>query len=255
MIELPKTPSNRLDGKTAFVAGGSKGIGLASACALAELGAHIVIAARNELHVKQVVSAMQNEGFSAEAMILDITNFDELEEAINGLEKIDIALNSAGTARHSKAIETSIKDFDFVHDLNVKAAYFLAQSAAKKMIAQGTAGSIIQISSQMGHVGGIDRAVYCASKFAVEGMTKAMAIEFGSYNIRVNTICPTFIQTPLTKPTFNDPKKLSWIQENMLLPQLGKTEDVMGAVQYLASDLSALVTGTALMIDAGWTAK
>jgi 2-deoxy-D-gluconate 3-dehydrogenase len=154
-------------------------------------------------------------------------------------------------ARHGPALDTVEADYDAVMEVNVKAAYFLAQEVARRM--EGP-GSIIQISSQMGHVGGIDRAVYCASKHAVEGMTRAMAIEWGGRAIRVNTICPTFIRTPLTESTFADPEKRAWIEGKIKLGRVGRIDDIMGAVVFLASDASALVTGTALMVDGGWTA-
>jgi 2-deoxy-D-gluconate 3-dehydrogenase len=164
---------------------------------------------------------------------------------------VDILCNSAGMARHGPAIDANLDDFDAVSAVNFKAAYFLAQEAAKGM---HDGGSIIQISSQMGHVGGMERAVYCGTKHAVEGMTKAMAIEWGPSKIRVNTICPTFIRTPLTKATFEDPAKLAWIEEKIKLPRVAEIEDIMGAVVFLATDASAMVTGTSILVDGGWTA-
>ena len=142
-------------------------------------------------------------------------------------------------------------DLEAVVNVNFKGAYFLAQEAARGMT---NGGSIIQISSQMGHVGGQERAVYCGTKHAIEGINKAMAIEFGPDNIRVNSICPTFIKTPLTEGTFADPAKRAWIDEKIKLPRIGEVEDIMGAVQFLASDASALVTGTSILVDGGWTA-
>ena len=138
--------------------------------------------------------------------------------------------------------------------VNVRSAYFLAQSAAKKMIAKGVGGSIIQISSQMAHVGGIDRAVYCGTKHAIEGINKSMAMEFGPHKIRVNSICPTFIRTPFTESTFKDPDKVKWIESKIKLRRLGEVEDIMGAVKFLASDVSSMVTGSSILIDGGWTA-
>ena len=138
--------------------------------------------------------------------------------------------------------------------VNVRGAYFLTRSVARGLIAAGRPGSLINISSQMGHVGGIDRSVYAASKHAVEGFTKSMAIEWGPSGIRVNTICPTFIRTPLTEQTFADPKRVEWIADKIKLGRVGLVEDIMGAAVYLASDASALVTGSALMVDGGWTA-
>ncbi len=248
---LPKTPSFRLDGKTAFVPGGSRGIGLGCAAALAEAGAHVVIAARSAGQVDDAVAQMQGAGLSAEGVVLDVTDLPTVK-ALCAQRSFDVLCNSAGLARHSSAMDASEDDYDAVMNINVKAAYFLATEVARNMGPDG--GSIMQISSQMGHVGGIDRTVYCATKHAVEGMTKAMAIEWGPKKIRVNTICPTFIRTPLTEATFNNPERLAWIESKIKLPRVGEIEDIMGAVTFLASDASALVTGTSLLIDGGWTA-
>lgn len=248
---LPKTPSYRLDGKRAFVAGGSRGIGLGCAVALAEMGADVVISARGQGQLDDAVGEMQAAGFAVSGLALDVTDLEAVAQAFDG-QTYDVLVNSAGAARHSAALDTTAADYDAVMDVNVRAAYFMAQAAAQGM--QGNGGSIIQISSQMGHVGGIDRAVYCASKHAIEGMTKAMAIEWGKKNIRVNSICPTFIRTPLTEPTFNDPERVTWIMDKIKLPRVGEVSDIMGAVQFLASDASAMVTGTHLLIDGGWTA-
>ena len=163
-------------------------------------------------------------------------------------------VNSAGLGRHTPSLETSAEDFDEVMDVNLRGAYFLTQTVAKALIKAKKPGSLINISSQMGHVGGVDRAVYAASKHAVEGFTKAMAIEWGSHEIRVNTICPTFIRTPLTQSTFDNPDRKKWIEDKIKLGRVGEVEDVMGAVVFLASDASSMITGSALMIDGGWTA-
>ena len=163
-------------------------------------------------------------------------------------------MNSAGLARHSPAVETTSEDFDAVFNVNLRSAYFLSSYAAKALMAAGKRGSIIHISSQMGHVGGIDRAVYCATKHGLEGMVKAMAVEWGKQGIRINTVCPTFIRTPLTQSTFDNPDRAAWIMEKIKLDRVGEVEDIMGAVAYLASDASALVTGTSMLIDGGWTA-
>ena len=166
----------------------------------------------------------------------------------------DVLVNSAGLARHGPAKDTTAADFDAAAALNIRGAYFLTQAVATGLIAAGKPGSLINVSSQMGHVGGVDRAVYCATKHAVEGFTKAMAIEWGRHGIRVNTICPTFIRTALTESTFADPERRRWLEEKIKLGRVGRVEDIMGAVAYLASDAAALVTGTALMVDGGWTA-
>jgi len=246
---LPKTPSFRLDGKRALVAGGSRGIGLGCAVALAEAGAHVVIAARNADQVAQAASELTDAGLSAEGISVDITDQSALHTLFAA--PFDVVVNSAGLARHSPALDTTEEDFDAVTQINIKAAYFLAQHAAKGM---EKGGSIIQISSQMAHVGGIDRAVYCGTKHAVEGMTKAMAIEWGPRNIRVNTVCPTFVRTELTRPTFEDPEKRAWIDSKIKLPRVAEVEDLMGAVLFLACDASAMVTGTSILVDGGWTA-
>ena len=250
-MPLPCTPSFRLDGRRAFVPGGSRGIGLASAAALAEAGAHVVIVARGQAGVNDAVARISEAGFSAEGTALDVADLSALDDFLSGQAPFDVLCNSAGVARHSPALDTTPEDFDLVTGLNLRAAYFLAQRVARGM---SNGGSILQISSQMGHVGGVDRAVYCATKHGVEGMTKAMAIEWGPRNIRVNTICPTFIRTPLTEATFSDPVRRAWIDDKIKLPRVGEVEDIMGAVLFLASDASAMVTGTSLLVDGGWTA-
>ena len=253
-MQFPKTPSFRLDGKRALVAGASSGIGLAAAVALAEHGAEVVLAARRAEKLADIVAALRDRGWSAQAMTLDIADVEATRTALGAQDPFDIMVNSAGAARHSKAVDTTPQDFDAVMDINLRGAYFLTQAVAQGMLATGKTGSLINISSQMGHVGGLDRAVYCASKFAVEGFTKAMALEFGPAKIRVNTICPTFILTDLTRPTFDDPEKRAWVLNKIKLGRAGEVEDLMGAVVYLASDASSLVTGTAMMVDGGWTA-
>lgn len=252
MTELPRTPSFDLTGKRALVTGASSGIGLGCAVALAEAGAHVVCAARRADVLQDAVGAMQGAGWNTEALILDQSDVDAVNAAFS--KPYDIVVNSAGLARHSAAVQTRPEDFDAVMNINVRGAYFLSTAAARALKDAGRPGSIIHISSQMGHVGGIDRAVYCASKHAVEGMVKAMAIEWGKAGIRINTVCPTFIRTPLTEPTFSDPDRMAWIMDKIKLPRVGEVSDIMGAVQYLASDASAMVTGTSMMIDGGWTA-
>ncbi|MEM9709651.1 MAG: SDR family oxidoreductase [Pseudomonadota bacterium] len=251
-MALPKTPSFRLDGRRALVTGASRGVGLGAATALAEAGAGLVMVALGKDRIEEAAAALRDAGHSTEGHGLDITDRAATAAFVVEHGPFDILVNSAGMARHGPALETTEADFDAVAGLNLKAAYFLAQDVARTMVGRG--GSIIQISSQMGHVGGIDRGVYAATKHAVEGMTKSMAIEWGPENIRVNTICPTFIRTPLTASTFADPARRAWIEEKIKLPRIGEVEDVMGAVVFLASDASSMVTGAALLIDGGWTA-
>ncbi|MEM6825125.1 MAG: SDR family oxidoreductase [Pseudomonadota bacterium] len=248
----PRTPSFRLDGKRALVTGASSGIGEGCAIALAEAGAHVVCAARRADRLEASVTSIQDAGYSAEARIFDQTDLGALEAALT--EPFDVVVNSAGLARHSPALETEPEDYDAVMGINLRSAYFLSARAARAMIAAEKPGSIIHVSSQMGHVGGIDRAVYCASKHGLEGMVKAMAIEWGRARVRINTVCPTFVRTPLTQQTFDNPERRAWVEEKIKLGRIGEVEDIMGAVVYLASDASALVTGSAMMIDGGWTA-
>ncbi len=253
MTQLPRTPSFSLSGKTALVTGASSGIGQGCAVALAEAGAHVICAARGMEKLEVTVAALTAAGFSAEAVSLDQSDLSSLETLCHE-RSFDVVVNSAGLARHTAAIDTTPQDFDAVMGLNLRSAYFLSAYAAKAMMAAGKSGSIIHISSQMGHVGGIDRAVYCASKHGLEGMVKAMAIEWGPAQIRINTICPTFIKTPLTAQTFERPDRKAWVEEKIKLGRIGEVEDIMGATLYLASQASSLVTGTSLLIDGGWTA-
>lgn len=253
MIELPSTPSFRLDGRRALVTGASSGIGLACATALAEAGAAVTLVARRAELLDDIVEAMQAKGWTAEAKALDTTDLDAVDALFD--QPYETVLNAAGLARHTPALETTVEDFDAVMGLNVRSAYFLSQAAAKALKKADKKGSIIHISSQMSQVGGIDRAVYCASKHAVEGMIKAMAIEWGPLGIRINSIGPTFIRTPLTEPTFQNPERIAWIKEKIKLGRPGTVEDIMGAALYLASDASDLVTGTCMLVDGGWTAE
>ncbi|WP_284379829.1 SDR family NAD(P)-dependent oxidoreductase [Amylibacter marinus] len=249
---LPKTPSFSLKGKRALITGASSGIGRACAVAMAEAGASVVCAARTAGPLNKTVDDMQEQGWDASALQLDQTNLDQLETAMR--EPFDIVINSAGMGRHKPALETTPEDYDAVMSLNLRSAYFLSKFAASAMKDNGVQGSIIHLSSQMGHVGGTDRTVYSASKHALEGMVKAMAIEWGELGIRINTICPTFIRTPLTRATLDDPKRAAWINDKIKLNRVGEVEDVMAAALYLASDAASLVTGTHMIIDGGWTA-
>ena len=253
MISLPRTPSFNLEGKSALVTGGSRGIGIGCSMALAEAGARVLLVARNKDQVSNASDSMQKAGLSAEGLALDVTSRECVSELFLKNGPFDVVVNSAGIARHSSPLDTSEEDFDAVMNVNVRAAYFIAQQAALGMKKLG-GGSIIQISSQMGHVGGQDRAVYCGSKHAIEGFNKAMAIDLAQYNIRVNSVCPTFIRTPLTEATFSDPEETKWILKKIKLGRIGKVEDIMGAILFLACDASAMITGTSILVDGGWTA-
>lgn len=253
-MSLPKTPSFRLDSKRALITGASSGIGLGCAVALAQAGSAVTLAARSVKKLEETVDKFHNLGLSANALEMDVRDIEATQKVVASHGPFDTLVNSAGTAAHSLAINTTEQDYDAVVDLNIKGAYFLTTAVAKGLIQEGKPGSLINISSQMAHVGGIERAVYCATKHAVEGFTKAMAIEFGPHHIRVNTICPTFVRTPMTEPTFANPDRVKWLEEKIKLGRVGEVSDMMGAVVYLASDASSLMTGTHMLIDGGWTA-
>jgi len=253
-MTLPRTPSFRLDGQRALVAGASSGIGMGCAVALAEAGAEVTLVARNADKLAALQAEMTQAGMTTHSLPLDVTDTEATAAAVAENGPFDVLVNSAGLARHSPAINTAEADYDAVTNVNVRAAYFLTRAVAKGLIAAGKPGSLMNISSQMGHVGGVDRAVYCATKHALEGMTKAMAIEWGPLGIRVNTVCPTFIRTPLAEQTLAIPERRKWIESMIKLGRVGEIEDVMGGVVFLASPAAGLITGTSLLIDGGWTA-
>lgn len=254
-MTLPRTPSFRLDGKSALISGASSGIGLGAAAALAEAGAEVTLVARRMGELEAVRDAIRATGGRAEALALDITDLATTAKAVAAHGPFDVLVNSAGLARHAPALDTTPEDYDAAMTLNLRAAYFLTREVARELIAAGKPGSLINVSSQMGHVGGPDRAVYCANKHALEGMTKAMALEWAPHGIRVNTLCPTFIRTPLGEQTLKNPERRAWILSKIKLGRVGEIEDLMGPVVFLASDASAMVTGTHLIVDGGWTAE
>lgn len=251
-MHLPKPPEFDLTGKRALVAGGATGIGLGCSVALANAGADVTIAARRSEVVEEAADALRTRGWKARGLALDISDVDAVNAAFGTV--YDVVVNSAGLARHSAAVETDPADFDAVMAVNLRGAYFLSTAAARALMRDGKPGSIIHISSQMGHVGGLERAVYCASKWGVEGMVKSMAIEWGKSAVRINTVCPTFVKTPLTEQTFSRPEMVEWVLSKIKLPRIGEVEDIMGPVLFLASDASAMVTGTSILVDGGWTA-
>lgn len=252
---LPQTPSFRLDGKRALVTGAGRGIGLAAAAALAGAGAAVTLVARSGAEVEAAAAAIRAAGGSAEPLALDVTDLEAFSAAIAARPAFHAFVNNAGTNRPAPFHEVRVEDFDAVMSLNLRAAFFAAQAVVRRMIAEGVRGSIINISSQMGHVGGPNRTAYCASKWAMEGWTKAMAIDLARFGIRANTIGPTFIETPLTRPFFEDAAFRDWVLSKIKLGRLGQVQDLMGAVVFLASDASALMTGSALVVDGGWTAE
>lgn len=254
-MPLPRTPSLRLDGKRALVTGGTRGIGLGAAVALAEAGAFVTIASRTAADVETVVNEMAGAGLAADGVAIDITDFEAVTALVTDSEPFDILVNSAGTARHSAFVDITPEAYQAVMDLNVAATLFVSQAVAAKLMAAGLPGSIINISSQMGYVSGPRRALYSASKFAVEGLSKGMAIELGPHKIRVNTVCPTFIETELTAKSLSDPHFRDWVLSKIKLGRLGQVEDIMGPVVFLASDAAQMMTGSSLMVDGGWTAE
>jgi NAD(P)-dependent dehydrogenase (short-subunit alcohol dehydrogenase family) len=254
-VELAKTPSFRLDGKRALVSGAGRGIGLAAASALAEAGAHVTLAARTRIEIEQAADAIRKRGDRADALVLDVTDIEAVRKAVAAAAPFQILLNNAGMNRPALLHDVAPEDFDAIFSLNVRAAFFMAQAVAGRLIGAKLPGSIINMSSQMGHVGAARRSVYCASKHAMEGFTKAMAIELAPHNIRVNSIGPTFLETPMTKPFFEDKAFRDEVLSKIKLGRLGQLEDLTGAVVFLASDASALMTGSALKLDGGWTAE
>ncbi|MDH0680976.1 SDR family NAD(P)-dependent oxidoreductase [Achromobacter animicus] len=254
MIALPKGPDFRLDGRRALVTGGSGGIGLAAAAALGRAGAHVTVAARREPELAQVCEALRAEGIGCAPLVLDVTDSAAVDQAVEHAEPFDILVNNAGMNRPKPLVEQSDEDIDAVLDLNVKAAFYTSRAVARRLLQEGRAGSIVNVSSQMGHVGSPRRTLYCASKHALEGMTRALAWELGAANIRVNTVCPTFIETPMTAGMLEQPGFREWVCARNALGRVGRLDEVMGAIVFLASDASSLMTGSALMLDAGWTA-
>jgi NAD(P)-dependent dehydrogenase (short-subunit alcohol dehydrogenase family) len=254
-VDLTKTPSFRLDGKRALVTGAGRGIGLAAASALADAGAHVTLAARTAKEIEEAAEAIRARGQKADALTLDVRDVAAVQKIIAAQEAFDILVNNAGTNRPAPFVDVKVEDFDFVFELNVRAAYFVAQAVARKLVESKKSGSIINMSSQMGHVGGPTRTVYCATKHAMEGFTKAMAIELAAHKIRVNTLAPTFIETPMTRPFFQNEAFRKDTLARIKLGRLGQLEDLTGAIVFLASDASALMTGTSLVIDGGWTAE
>ena len=250
---LPITPSLRLDGRRALVTGAGRGLGAAAAVALADAGAAVTLASRTGSEIEAVAAEIGRRGGRAEALVLDVLDGPRCTALLESVDPFEILVNNAGTNRPAAFLDVTPGDFDAVFALNVRAAFFVAQAVARGLMRAGKRGSIVNVSSQMGHVGGPNRTVYCASKHAVEGLTKAMAAELGAHGVRVNTLCPTFIETPMTAPFLANADFRSFALSKIKLGRLGRLEDVMGGIVFLASDASALMTGAALMLDGGWT--
>ena len=248
------TPSLRLDGLTAVVSGAGRGLGRGAALSLADAGAEVVLVSRTEPELDSVAEEIVKAGGRASPLVCDVTDTAQVREKIEGLERIDILMNNAGSNRPEPFVDVSEENLDFLLELNVKSMFTVAQAAARRMLAGGRGGSMIHMSSQMGHVGSPNRTVYCMTKHAVEGMSKAIAAELAPQNIRSNCIGPTFIETPMTAPMFENPEFREFVMDRILMGRLGKISDVTGAIVFLASPASGLITGASLTIDGGWTA-
>ena len=245
----------RLEGKRALVTGAGRGLGATMATALAAAGAHVTLIARSASEIEQVCADIVASGGAATTATLDVTQATEVAAFFEKHAPFNVLLNNAGTNRPALLVDTPDADIEAVFKLNVLAAFRMAREVARGLIAHQLPGSIINVSSQMGHIGSVNRTVYCASKHAIEGMTKALAWELGRHHIRVNSLCPTFIETPLTAPMLAKPEFHSWVVGNIALGRVGRADEVIGPVVFLASDASSLMTGSALMIDGGWTAR
>jgi NAD(P)-dependent dehydrogenase (short-subunit alcohol dehydrogenase family) len=251
-LTIPQSPSFRLDGRRAIVTGAGRGIGLAAAAALADAGAEVTLVARS---AGEIETAAGEIGKGALAATLDVSDLSAVAAFFTSRPAFHILVNNAGTNRPKPMWDADEADYDAVMDLNLKSAFFVAQACVRRMLAEGTDGSLIHMTSQMGHVGGPNRSLYCASKWGLEGMNKAMALDLAPHGIRSNTIAPTFIETPMTKPMFEDAAFKASVLSKIKLGRIGQVRDLMGAVVFLASEASALMTGTSMIIDGGWTAE
>ncbi len=244
----------RVDGLRALITGSGRGIGLAAAAALAQAGAEVVLLARSSAEIEAGAAAIRSAGGRATALMCDVLDLVQVQQVLETEQPFDVLVNNAGTNRPMPLDAVTPDDFDAVMDLNVRASFFMAQGIARRMAAAGKRGSLIHMSSQMGHVGGRDRTLYCASKWALEGMSKAMALDLAPFGIRSNTIAPTFIDTAMTRSSLEEERFREEVLMKIKLGRLGRVEDLMGAVVFLASPASALITGTSLVVDGGWTA-
>lgn len=247
-------PSFSLEGRNALVTGAGRGIGRAIAEVYAQAGASVFLCARTAGEIEDAAARLRDAGYRAEALVADVTDVRVFDDRLAALPPIDIFMNNAGTNRPKPLVEVTEEDFDAVAGLNLRAAFFALQSVARRMIERGRGGSIVNMSSQMGHTGAADRSLYCATKWGLEGLTRAAAIEFAPHGIRVNTICPTFIETELTRPYFENEAFRAHCLAKIKLGRIGQVDDITGAALYLASDASSLMTGSAILLDGGWTA-
>jgi NAD(P)-dependent dehydrogenase (short-subunit alcohol dehydrogenase family) len=246
-----------LSGMTVLVTGASGGIGRATALALADCGAELVLLARGEAALAEVRAEIENRGAAGRvrACRVDITDTHRTRELIQGLPRVDALVNNAGTNIPQRLEEVNEDNFEAIFALNVKAAFFVAQACVAKFRQRGRGGAIVNVSSQMGHVGAARRTVYCASKHALEGLTKAMAVELAGEGIRVNSVCPTFIETPMTAPMLADEQFRTEVLAKIPMGRVGTTAEVAGCIVFLLSPAASLMTGSSLAVDGGWTAQ
>jgi len=248
-----------LNNKSALVTGAGKGIGKACAIALAEAGADLIIVSRTQKDLLLVQKSIKKLKRKCTSITCDVTNYAEIKSLFAQIKKLDVLINNAGTNIPEHFTKIKKKDMDYVVDLNLKAAFHVAKFSAHIMLKSKNrkkiSGSIINMSSQLGHVGAPNRAVYNMTKFGIEGLTKGMAIDLAKDNIRVNTVCPTFVKTPMVKKFFKDKKFMNTMLNNIPLGRFATVSDVATAVVFLASNASSMITGSSLMIDGGWTAK
>jgi NAD(P)-dependent dehydrogenase (short-subunit alcohol dehydrogenase family) len=240
----------RLDGKVALVTGAGRGIGRACAQLLARSGARVIAVARTATELESLRAEYPD---TVETWCEDVTS-SQFIERLAGLTQLDVLVNNVGTNTPQAFVDVDLGVLDSMLALNVRTAFVVAQAAARIMVSQGS-GSIIHMSSQMGHVGAPLRTVYCMSKHALEGLTKAMAVELAPAGVRVNSVAPTFIETPLTKPMLDNPEFREDVLSRIPLDRLGQVEEVAAAVVFLASPAASLVTGDSLKVDGGWTAR
>ena len=249
----------RLDGRSALVTGAGRGIGLAIAIGLAQAGAEVYLVSRTRRELEQAADSIRTAGGAGIPVVCDITDGAEVRQALARIPRLDILINNAGGNIPEPFVEVSEEHLDRVLALNVRAAFLVAQAAARKMLEapdrKERGAAIVNISSQMGHVGSPGRSVYCMTKHALEGLTKALAVELAPHNIRVNSVAPTFIETPMTAPFFEEPRFRDWVLSRIPLGRLGKLDEVVAAVAFLASPAASLITGASLVVDGGWTAQ
>jgi 2-deoxy-D-gluconate 3-dehydrogenase len=255
---MEKIPSEfDLSGKVALVTGAGRGMGYHIALALARYGADIIVCSRTLSELEKVGKEIESLGRRVFVQRADLTKIPEIQamvdESVRAFGRIDILVNNAGVNIPQWAEEVTEEAWDKVFNINLKGAFFCAQAVGKVMIRQKR-GKIINVSSQSGSVGLIMRSAYCASKGGLNLLTKVLALEWAKHNILVNAIAPTFLETPMTKPMLEKKEFRDYVMGNILLGRLAKFEDVVGAVVYLASEASNMVTGHILLIDGGWTA-